>query len=180
MPKVQKLFLTGYTGCGKTSLGRKVAQRLKVRFIDTDAEIESREQASVSDIFRYEGEQHFREAEHTILRELAADELPAIVSTGGGMPVWGDNAELLNEIGITVYIRRSAAQIARRLTPYGRAKRPRLRGLSDTEIVEFMECDIARREPFYAKARFTLDGDTSSDNELIDRLIEIYNNCNEQ
>ena len=179
MPK-RILFLTGYTGCGKTSLGRKVAQRLKVRFVDTDSEIEREEQASVSDIFRYEGEEHFRMAEQSLLRRISNEECEMIVSTGGGLPVWADNADYMNEIGTTVYIRRPAEQIARRLTPYGRAKRPRLHGLNDTEIVEFMERDIAMREPFYAKAKFTLDGTQYNDNELIDQLITIFKDGNEQ
>lgn len=170
-----KIFLVGYTGCGKTSLGRKVAKRLGVRFIDTDAAIEERENASVSDIFRYEGEEYFRKAERLLLDDIANEDIAAIISTGGGMPVWGGNAERLNESGTTVYIRRTAEQIAGRLTPYGRAKRPRLRGLDDGQLVEFMERDIAMREPCYAKAQITLDGSAHSDEELIEELIKIYN-----
>ena len=96
------------------------------------------------------------------------------------MPVWGDNAERLNSAGTTVYIRRPAEQIARRLTPYGRAKRPRLKGLSDSEIVAFMERDIAMREPFYMKSRYKLDGDMYSDDELLDQLTTIFNSSDEQ
>lgn len=179
MTAKRKIFLVGYTGCGKTSLGRKLAKRLNVRFIDTDALIEEREQASVSDIFRYEGEEYFRRAERLLLEDIAGEEGAAIVSTGGGFPVWGDNAERLNELGIAVYIRRPAGQIAGRLSPYGRAKRPRLNGLNDEELIEFMKGDIAVREPFYAKARFTLDGAAYSDDELLDQLTKIFND-NEQ
>lgn len=180
MSAARRIFLTGYTGCGKTSLGRKLAQRLGVRFIDTDAAIEEREQASVSDIFRYQGEEYFRRAERDMLESIAAAQEDMIVSTGGGVPVWQDNAERLNELGVTVYISRPAEQIARRLSPYGRAKRPRLRGLSDTEIVEFMERDIALREPYYAKAHHRLDGGAYSDDELIEQLTDIFGNGDEQ
>lgn len=180
MPAPKKLFLTGYTGCGKTSLGRKVAKMLRVEFIDTDSEIEKEENASVSDIFRYEGEEHFRRTERAVIERIAGNGSDAVISTGGGVPVWGDNAERINEIGTTVYIRRSAEQIARRLTPYGRSKRPRLHGLNDIEIVEFMERDIAARAVFYEKAHYTLDGTVCSDEELIKRLIKIFNDGNEQ
>ena len=180
MSESLKLFLTGYSGCGKTSLGRKVARRLDVRFIDTDAEIENEEQASVSDIFRYEGEEHFRRAERALLERIAGEEGSAIVSTGGGMPVWGDNAERMNQIGTTVYISRSAEQIARRLTPYGIAKRPRLHGLNEKEMVEFMERDIAAREPFYAKSQYRLDGTAHDDSALLDQLRKIFQKSNEQ
>ena len=61
----------------------------------------------------------------------------------------------MNAAGFTVYLRREAEQIARRLSPYGRQKRPRLRGLGDAELVEFMSRDMAAREPFYAQAQLT-------------------------
>lgn len=179
MSENRKIFLVGYSGCGKTSLGRKVAKRLGMRFVDTDAVIEEHEQASVSDIFRYEGEEYFRNVEREVVKKVASEDVATVISTGGGLPVWGDNAELLNELGTTVYIRRTAKQIVGRLSPYGRAKRPRFAGLDDAELIEFIGRDMIVREPFYAKARFVLDGDMFSDDELVDRLVKIYNG-NEQ
>lgn len=169
-----KLFLTGYSGCGKSSLGRRLARRLGVRFVDTDAEIERREGASTSEIFKYAGETYFRRAERAVMDEIFASDEDSVVSTGGGLPVWEDNMERLNGAGTTVYIRRNAAQIASRLTPYGREKRPRLQGLGDRELVEFMARDIAEREPVYAKARYVLDGASAGDRDLIDRLVTIF------
>lgn len=66
---MKPLFLVGYMGCGKSTLGRKLARRLGVDFIDTDALVEEREGASVADVFRYEGEERFREAERRVLDE---------------------------------------------------------------------------------------------------------------
>lgn len=175
-----KIFLVGYSGCGKTTLGRKAAKRLNVRFIDTDTAIEEMEQASVSDIFRYGGEDYFRNTERKVLEMISDSCEPAIISTGGGLPVWRDNAELLNTMGVTVYISRPAEQIARRLSPYGRAKRPRLRGLGDAELVEFMERDIAAREPFYGKAHRRLDGGRHNDEELLGQLVKIFRDEDEQ
>ena len=67
--------------------------------------------------------------------------------------------------------RRSAERIAARLTPYGRAKRPKLQGLGDAELVEFMRRNIAEREPYYAQAALVLDCDTLSDEEAVERII---------
>lgn len=78
----------------------------------------------------------------------------------------------MNRVGTTVYLRRPAEQIARRLTPYGRQKRPRLRGLSDEELVAFMTRDMAAREPFYARARHTFDCSALSDEELVESIID--------
>ena len=82
-----------------------------------------------------------------------------------------DNMERMNSAGFTVYLRRSAGQIARRLSPYGRQKRPRLRGLSDDELVGFMSRDIAQREPFYARARCIVDCDRLSDDEAVENIL---------
>lgn len=166
------LFLIGYMGCGKSSLGRKLARRLTWRLVDTDAEIERLEGASVSDIFRFEGEEAFRRMERAAIERAIAEESPAVVSTGGGLPVWSDNMERMNGAGMTVYIRRSAERIAERLSPYGRARRPKLRGLSDEELVDFMRHNMAEREPWYSRAQLILEADGFSDEELIGRILE--------
>lgn len=168
---MKPLFLIGYMGCGKSSLGRKLAHRLGVGFVDTDAEIERREGAPIADIFRYEGEAYFRQAERALLDRILTAGEAVVVSTGGGLPVWGDNLERMNAAGTTVYLRRTAEQIARRLSPYGRQKRPRLRGLSDEELVDFMRRDMAQREPCYARARIVLECAEASDSELIEEIL---------
>lgn len=158
-------------GCGKTSLGRKLARRLGYRFVDTDACIEELEGAEINDIFRYAGEEYFRKAERRVLEQLVENGDDLIVSTGGGLPVWQDNMAYLNRMGETVYIRRPAAQIASRLSPYGRWKRPKLRGLEGDELVEFMTRDMAAREPFYSQAKWIFDGAESDDDHLLEEMI---------
>ena len=144
---MKPLFLVGYMGCGKSTLGRKLARRLGVDFIDTDALVEEREGASVADVFRYEGEE---------------------------LPTWRDNMPCMNAVGHTVYLRRSPEQIARRLSPYGRRKRPRLQGLDDEQLVAFMRGDMAAREPFYAQASLVVDCDPMSDDELVEHIVQTF------
>ena len=146
-----KLFLIGYMGCGKSSLGRKLAKRADYEFVDMDSVIEQREGAAVADIFHYAGEEYFRQKERAIIEEIGAMTGNYVVSTGGGVPTWTDNMERMNTLGQTVYLRRTAEQIASRLSPHGRQKRPKLRGLNDEELVEFMTKNMAEREPFYSK-----------------------------
>lgn len=166
------LFLVGYMGCGKSSLGRRLARRLGVETVDTDTLIERMEGASVSDVFRYEGEERFRELEREALERIVARGERVVASTGGGLPVWRDNMARMNETGATVYLRRAAEQIAARLTPYGRQKRPRLRGLSDEELVPFMRRDMAAREPYYAQAQLTVDCTVMADDEVVVRILK--------
>lgn len=167
---MKPLFLVGYMGCGKSTLARRIARRLGVEAADTDVRVEQREGASVADLFRYEGEERFRQVEREVLEELIAGGA-CVISTGGGLPVWRDNMERMNAVGITVYLSRPAAQIAARLTPFGRQKRPRLRGLGDDELVDFMVRDMAAREPFYRLSQLTIDCGALSDAEVIDRVV---------
>ena len=168
-----KIFLVGYMGCDKSSLGRKVAKAGSMRFIDMDAIIEEREGAAISDIFRYEGEAYFRQKERALIEEFAGEEENLVISTGGGVPMWQDNMQRINQIGQSVYLRRTAQQIASRLSPHGRQKRPKLRGLNDEELVAFMTENMAQREPYYALATHCIDCASLSDEELVKSILSI-------
>ena len=168
---MQPLFLIGYMGCGKSTIGRKLARRLHTPYVDTDALVKEREGASVYDIFQFEGEARFRELERAVLEEVIADGA-AIVSTGGGLPTWGDNMARMNAAGRTVYLHRSAENIASRLSPYGRQKRPRLRGLNDEELVIFMREDMAKRDPYYSQATQVVACEGKSDEEIIREIMD--------
>ncbi|MBO5188246.1 MAG: shikimate kinase [Alistipes sp.] len=168
---MRPLFLVGYMGCGKSTIGRKIARRLGVPYVDTDALVEEVEGATVYDIFRYEGEERFRQLEREALERVIARGA-AVVATGGGLPMWQDNMTRMNEVGLTVYLRRSAENIASRLSPYGRQKRPRLRGLNDEELVQFMRADMASREAKYAEAALILDCEPMDDDTILEALVK--------
>ncbi|MBN1192306.1 MAG: 3-dehydroquinate synthase [Coriobacteriia bacterium] len=97
------LFLTGFMGAGKSSVGRLVAARLGRPFVDLDEEIERREGSTVPEIFRTRGEDGFREAEHAALEEIVGGD-PAVVATGGGVVLRDDNQALLKRHGTVVYL----------------------------------------------------------------------------
>lgn len=166
-----KLFLIGYMGCGKSSLGKKLAKRADYEFVDMDSIIEQREGVPVADIFHYAGEEYFRKTERAVIEELGEADGNYVISTGGGVPVWEDNMERMNAIGSTVYLRRTAQQIASRLSPHGRQKRPKLRGLNDEELVEFMTKNMVEREPFYSKATHIIECASYSDEEIIEIIL---------
>lgn len=170
------LFMVGYMGCGKTSMSKRLAKRLGMRFVDTDTMVEQIEGATIADIFRYEGEEYFRKIERQMLERSVASGDDVVVSTGGGLPAWGDNMEYMNRSGKTIYLRRSAEQIASRLSPYGRQKRPKLRGLNDEELIRFMRENMAEREPFYAKSHLVVDGGGLSDNEILNTITDWIGN----
>lgn len=169
------IFLVGYAGCGKSSLGKRLARRLEGKYIDTDKLVERSVGATVADIFYYEGEEYFRRAEREVLEGLIEEGFDGVVATGGGLATWQDNAERMNAVGTTVYLRRSPEQILSRMSDYGREKRPMFRGKSDEELLEFMHKHMAEREPHYAKAHITIECDRVSDDEAVEMIIKEVN-----
>ena len=170
-----RIYLIGYMGCGKSTIARKVARESALPMIDTDAEVESREGAKITDIIGYMGEEYFRRSEREVM--LATSEVAqAVVSTGGGLPVWSDNMEQLKRLGYTVYLHRSPEKILPRLSPHGRAKRPKFRGLNDEELLAFMHQHLAEREPFYNQADMTIDCDVCSDDEVVRTILNLFEN----
>ena len=95
-----KIILIGMPGCGKTTIGRQVAKRLGVKFIDMDDEIEKREGRRISEIFEADGEDYFRDAETECLKSLLGGD--GIISTGGGIVVRDENMEILKSCGVPV------------------------------------------------------------------------------
>lgn len=169
-----RLYLTGYMGTGKSTLGRKIAKRTELPFFDTDKMIEEAEGASVADIIGYAGEEYFREAERRAL-EATAEVEHAVISTGGGLPVWGDNRGWMAEHGVSVYLKRTPEQIISRLSPHGRYKRPKIRGLNDEELLQYMRTHLAERAPIYEEADMVIDCGEMNDEQIVDRLCDYIN-----
>lgn len=170
-----RLYLTGYMATGKSTFGRKIAKRAELPFLDTDKMVEEAEGALVADIITFAGEEYFRQAERRAL-ELTAEYEDVVVSTGGGLPIWGDNQSWIAQHGVSVYLKRTPENIITRLSPHGRQKRPKFRGKSDEELLQFMHEHLAEREPLYLKADIVIDCDQISDWELADRLYDIVRN----
>ncbi|MBQ3174224.1 MAG: shikimate kinase [Alistipes sp.] len=169
------LFLVGYAGSGKSSLGKRLARRLAIGYVDTDKRVEQMVGATIADIFHYEGEEYFRRSERMAVEAIVECEGDVVVATGGGLPTWGDNMSRLNECGTTIYLRRSPEQILARLSEYGRQKRPMFRGKSDEELLRFMHEQMALREPYYAAAKMTIDCTTMHDDDVVEYIANAIN-----
>ena len=108
------IFLIGFMGCGKTTLGRKLASRLEYDFIDLDHVLEAEVGMSIAEYFSSFGEDAFRKLESEVLKKMDYPE-HAVVSTGGGLPCFFDHMEWMNAHGKTVYIKLSPKTLADRL-----------------------------------------------------------------
>ena len=154
---MKTVFLIGYMGCGKTTLGEVLARQLDCRFIDLDEYIEQRQGMTVVQIFDEMGENRFRELETEALREVASM-TDVIVGCGGGTPCHGDNMALMNQAGVTVWLTTSPERItARLLLPEQKSKRPKINTLPSNEVLPLVKKELQSRSPFYAQAQLQFD-----------------------
>ena len=149
-----KVFLIGFMGSGKTTIGKKLANYLKYNFIDLDKLIESRTGMSIVEYFELHGEESFREYERSILQETDFTE-NVIIATGGGTPCFGDNMDWMNKNGLVAYLSLSPKALAGRLE-HSKTDRPLIRHLKGDELVDFISAKLQEREEFYNKAKYVV------------------------
>lgn len=150
-----RVFLIGYMGAGKTTLGKSLAKVMNVAFIDLDNFIEARYHKTVKEIFAEVGESGFRDIERKSLIEVSEYE-DTIISLGGGTPCFFDNMDIVNASGTSVYLKPSEDVLLKRLIK-GKHKRPLLANKSDEEILQVIREQLAWREPYYLKADITFE-----------------------
>jgi shikimate kinase len=144
-----KIFLVGFMGSGKTTLGRLLAARLGWDFVDLDERMEVEEGSSILHIFAEKGEPYFRELESRVLRELASRRGNAVIACGGGTFCSAENKTMMRQRGITVWLDQPFDQIWARREDLAR-RRPLLRG--EGEVRALYEDRIR----FYRDAAFHL------------------------
>jgi shikimate kinase len=167
-----RIFLTGYMGCGKSTIGRKVAALLGINFIDLDKYIEERNFKSVPAIFAQDGEEAFRLKERQALQEVSQFE-EIVVGTGGGAPCFFDNMQLMNNAGITIYLAPDLETLAFRLLK-SKTERPLIAGKSREELQLFIQQALENRSPFYEQSKIIIRGKNDVQPEEVLWLIDEY------
>lgn len=165
-----KIYLIGYMGCGKSTMGRQLAQRLNHCFIDLDKYIEERNFRTIPTIFAEEGEEGFRLCEKKALEEIADFE-NLVVASGGGAPCFFDNMELMNRTGVTIYIAPPTEILVERLQK-SKTERPLIKGKSPEELARFIDENLEKRAPFYEKASIIIRDQHNLEVEHILQLLE--------
>jgi len=148
------VFLIGFMGSGKTTIGRLLAQELGWDFIDLDEMIERREGMSIESIFDTRGEPYFRRVEMDLLKEIVSKSR-TVVALGGGTVTQDATWPLLRRNGVVVYLRCRVDELYRRLQDDH--NRPLLRRLSPEQRLQKIEELLILREPFYRRADFVVD-----------------------
>jgi len=165
---MQRIFLTGFMGAGKTTIGKELASQMKLSFVDLDLFIENRYRKTIPQIFAEKGEDIFREMEQKALHEVAEFE-DVVIATGGGAPCFHQNMKFMNESGTTVYLKVSTEELIKRITLH-QYTRPVLKGRSDSELKVFVEEMIAKRSPFYEQAHIIFNTVASEISTVCARL----------
>ncbi len=164
------IILIGFMGCGKTSVGERLAQKLSYRFRDTDRMIEQKERDTINQIFAVHGEEYFRCKETGLLEELQSELDHAVLSTGGGLPLRERNAQLLKDLGFVVYLKASKETTLKRLS--GDHTRPLLQGDDMEKRIEGM---LDYRTPIYERvAHKIIVTDHKSIDEIATIIMEAY------
>jgi shikimate kinase len=167
------IFLVGFMGSGKSTVGKKLASQLKYKFIDLDDTIASINGLSVVEIFNIKGEAHFRKLESEVLRSISTAE-NTVIATGGGTPCFNDNMKWLTENGITVFLKAHPATIFHRVAP-SKAKRPLISGLNDVDLMDFITNEYKNRLPFYNQASLIVKAENIKVDELTTSISALIN-----
>ena len=147
---MRPLFLIGLPGVGKSTIGRIVAERLGLRFVDTDLFVESRYHTTISSMIGCCGIDMFRKRERVALLELLQEE-DTLIATGGGLPIWEDNMDRMLARGLVVYLRSPLDLLAERLYSV-RATRPAVAEKTLSEVRDYLEAISLKRNPYYSRA----------------------------
>jgi len=145
-----RIFLIGFMGSGKTTLGEQLSKKLDYVFVDLDKHLEQLVGMTVAEIFSQSGEDYFRVIESEALVGLSSHK-NIIVAAGGGAPCFFNNIALMNQNGKTIYLKWNADKLYERLKKET-SNRPLLKGMSDNELIEFINKKLLEREKYYEQA----------------------------
>lgn len=168
-----RIFLTGFMGSGKSTVGPELARTLGYEFLDLDQEIEQRAGKPIPVIFSTEGEAAFRKLEADMLREVAQRK-HTVVALGGGALTFEENLHVALSSGLVVYLKVPTEHLVRRLR--GRTGRPLIMGsegstLSDEALRQRVDMMIGVREPFYSQAHVTIETGGMDFGETVDAVL---------
>ena len=167
------ILLIGFMGCGKSSLGKKLAKKMSYDFIDLDRIIETDEKMTINEIFTSKGEAYFRNLESQWLDAFKGDN--NVIALGGGTPCFGLNMELINTLGTSVYLQMNPGLLMDRLY-HSKQKRPLIESFKNDKVILLSKVTelLKEREVFYSKANITFEASNMTSTKL-GYLIEMIN-----
>jgi shikimate kinase len=165
-----RIFLIGFMGSGKSTVGKRIALRLNYSFIDMDRVIENEAGMPINRIFDEKGEDEFRRMEHELVLKISKMK-KVVVSTGGGVPCFFNNMEIINKNGISIYLKMTPEDLLKRLKG-SKYERPLIRDLSTAELADYITEKLREREPYYLKSKHVVDGTELNIPGIIDLVAQ--------
>ncbi len=170
MKNKKVIAIVGLMGVGKTTIGTKLADKMKYYFIDCDQEIEDREQRTINRIFVESGEKYFREVEKNVIKEIIARDEEIVLSLGGGAFINEETRKLLQEKAITIWLHASIDEILHRIGH--KNNRPLLNQQNKRQVLEEL---AAKRYPYYSESNLKFDTTSENHEILISKIIKQIN-----
>ncbi len=168
---IERIYIIGMPGVGKSSLGKKLAQKLNWQWFDLDLLIEEKAAKSITNIFNEHGEAYFRNLEQTVLKESFA-QTACVISCGGGIISYSTNMQMINEHGFSIYLSASTSFIKQRILQ-GKELRPLFKGLNEKEILQKISDLQDIRDPFYKQAHLEISIPQKDANALFYKALEL-------
>jgi shikimate kinase len=168
-----KIILVGYMGVGKTSLAKKIANKVGISCYDLDEIIEKSENSSIESIFKNKGEVYFRRVEHQLFKDFIEKEDDFVLSLGGGTPCYANNHVFLqNEDVISIYLKASINTLTEKLKNK-REKRPLVKNLAIDELQEYIAKHLFDRSFYYQQSKITVEVDGKSKREVVKEILKL-------
>ena len=157
------VYLIGFMGAGKTTIAKLLANKLLLPFYDTDQEIEKKEKGGILEIFKKNGEMHFRMLETKLLKDISQN---SIIACGGGLPIHNNNMGLIDSKGISIYLKASNDCLFNRLKN-DKKNRPLIANKTNTDLKIYITKELQNRSPFYNLAKHTILVDNKSTEKVL-------------
>jgi shikimate kinase len=154
-------------GTGKTTVAIQLANKLGMRYVSTDNLIEAREKRTINEIFQKSGEDYFRDVESEVVREVSGSD-GLVIDTGGGVVIRGENLDSLNSTGIVICLTADEDTIIERTKKY---KHRPLLNVEDPKLK--VRSLMAKRAPFYAKCKYSVDTGKYTIRQVIDQIVKL-------
>lgn len=148
---MNNIVLVGFSGAGKSTVGKRLAGKLDKVFIDLDLYIEKKYHTAIPLLFQRYGESAFRQLEYAALQEVLMTD-NAVIAVGGGTPCHENAMELINNHSRSIYLKLDEDEIVDHLL-HSKKKRPLTNHLSEPELREYVKKNLAIREPYYLQAQ---------------------------
>ena len=162
------IYLTGFMGAGKTTVGKLLAEKFDMPFVDLDDVIEQKTNLSIPMIFERYGEKYFRRLETNALHSIA--QYPGnIIATGGGVNLSSENRIIMKNTGITIYLKWQVTILYQRLIESNH--RPLLKNKTESQLIQHIKQMLKKREPLYEQADIIIEGNKEISPEEIVALI---------